>query len=47
LHLLREASVEQAVLAFPDAESIYGRNQETLRALGTAGWEALGLVRHR
>jgi hypothetical protein len=47
LHLLREASVERAVLAFPDAESIYGRNRETLRALGAAGWAALGLVRHR
>ena len=46
LHLLRESSVEQAVLACPDAESIYGRNQETLRALGKAGWAALGLV-HR
>ena len=45
LHLLREASVERAMLAFPDAESIYGRNQETLRALGTAGWAALRLVR--
>jgi hypothetical protein len=47
LHLLREASVEQAVLAFPEAEAIYGRNRETLRALGMAGWAALDLGPHR
>jgi hypothetical protein len=39
LHLLREASIERAVDAFPDAADIYGRNQETLRRLGRAGWE--------
>jgi hypothetical protein len=39
LHLLREASIERAVEAFPDAEAIYERNQETLRRLGLAGWE--------
>ncbi|HEY9281168.1 MAG TPA: DUF1415 domain-containing protein [Eoetvoesiella sp.] len=38
LHLLREASVEQAVAAFPDAAVIYERNQETLQRLGRAGW---------
>ncbi|TDV05032.1 DUF1415 domain-containing protein [Paraburkholderia caballeronis] len=38
LHLLREASIERAVDAFPDAEAIYGRNQATLRRLGPAGW---------
>ena len=41
LHLLREASIARAVAAFPDAEQIYGRNIETLRALGHAGWRAL------
>lgn len=39
LHLLREASVEHAVAAFPDAAAIYERNQETLRGLGHKGWE--------
>lgn len=38
LHLLREASVERAVQAFPDAADIYERNQETMRRLGHTGW---------
>jgi hypothetical protein len=38
LHLLREASVERATLAFPDAADIYERNQETMRRLGHHGW---------
>ncbi|HEY4801356.1 MAG TPA: DUF1415 domain-containing protein [Paraburkholderia sp.] len=38
LHLLREASIERAVEAFPDAADIYERNQETLRKLGFEGW---------
>ena len=38
LHLLREASIERAVEAFPDAADIYERNQETLRSLGLEGW---------
>jgi uncharacterized protein len=41
LHLLREASIERAVAAFPAAATIYERNIETLRALGHAGWQAL------
>jgi hypothetical protein len=41
LHLLREASIERAVAAFPEAETIYERNIETLEALGHAGWQAL------
>ena len=41
LHLLREDSVERAVAAFPEAETIYERNIETLEALGPAGWAAL------
>ena len=44
LHLLREASIERAVAAFPDAAEIYERNIDTLRRLGPAGWQALGLV---
>ena len=42
LHLLREASIERAVAAFPDAAHIYERNIETLQKLGLAGWQALG-----
>ena len=41
LHLLREASIERAVAAFPEAETLYARNIETLKALGQAGWQAL------
>ncbi len=41
LHLLREASIDRAVAAFPEAEAIYQRNIETLEALGAAGWAAL------
>ena len=41
LHLLREASIERAVVDFPEAETIYARNIETLEALGHTGWNAL------
>lgn len=41
LHLLREASIDRAVAAFPEAESIFERNIETLQRLGHAGWRAL------
>ena len=41
LHLLREDSVERAVAAFPQAETIYEKNIETLRALGADGWAKL------
>ncbi len=41
LHLLREASIARAVAAFPEAETIYQRNIETLEKLGHAGWDAL------
>jgi hypothetical protein len=41
LHLLREASVERAVDAFPDTEAIVDNNLRTLRALGAEGWHAL------
>ena len=34
LHLLREASIARAVEAFPEAETIYERNIETLRRIG-------------
>ncbi|TFY99609.1 DUF1415 domain-containing protein [Ramlibacter rhizophilus] len=38
LHLLREASIERAVRAFPDAADIYEANMATLRRLGPDGW---------
>lgn len=41
LHLLREASVERAVAAIPDAAAIFERNIETLRRLGVDGWRQL------
>lgn len=41
LHLLREASIDRAVAAFPDAAEIYEANVRTLRALGPEGWTAL------
>lgn len=44
LHLLREASIDKAVQAFPNAESIFEKNIETLELLGHAGWDALGLT---
>lgn len=44
LHLLREASIEQAVAAFPDAAQIFDTNIETMRRLGHEGWNELGLA---
>ncbi len=41
LHLLREASIDRAVEAFPEPEAIYETNIETLERLGHAGWERL------
>ena len=46
LHLLREASVDRAVAAFPQAEDIFEKNMQTLRALGMAGWAALDVGPH-
>ena len=43
LHLLREASIDRAVEAFPEAEQIYEKNMVTLNELGLAGWEKLGV----
>ena len=41
LHLLREASIDRAVEAFPDASLIFEKYMQTLRALGVEGWLAL------
>lgn len=45
LHLLREASIDRAVDAYPEADVIFERNMRVLKQLGAAGWEALGIVR--
>ena len=41
LHLIREASIDRAVEAFPEAETIFEANMATLEKLGHAGWAAL------
>ncbi|KAF1712565.1 hypothetical protein CSC70_03390 [Pseudoxanthomonas kalamensis DSM 18571] len=41
LHLLREASIDRAVEAFPDPDVIVQRNIDTLRELGADGWRRL------
>lgn len=41
IHLLREESIDRAVAAFPQAETIYEANMQTLRRLGATGWRDL------
>lgn len=41
LHLLREASIDRAVAAFPDPDVIVDRNIATLEKLGVEGWKRL------
>lgn len=41
LHLLREASIDRAVAAYPDPDAIIERNIATVRELGFAGWNRL------
>jgi hypothetical protein len=41
LHILREDSIDRAVEAFPEAETIYEKNIETLEKLGLDGWNKL------
>jgi uncharacterized protein len=41
LHLLREASVDLAVAAFAQADSIFAKNIQTLKRLGPNGWRKL------
>lgn len=43
LHLLREASIDKAVEACPDASLIFERNMEVLNKLGHAGWAQLDI----
>jgi hypothetical protein len=44
LHLLREASIDKAVQAYPDASRIFERNIEVLTQLGHTGWTQLGIT---
>jgi hypothetical protein len=41
LHLIREASIDRAVAAFPEAEAIFEVNMTTLNRLGLQGWQDL------
>jgi hypothetical protein len=41
LHLLREESIDRAVEAFPEAETIFERNIDVLEQLGAEGWAKL------
>jgi len=41
LHLIREESIDRAVEAFPEAETIYETNMATLETLGAEGWAEL------
>ena len=44
LHLLREDSIDKAVEAFPEAETIYERNMEVLEQMDIEGWLDLDLA---
>ena len=46
LHLLREASVDRAVAAFPQADEIFEKNIQTMTKLGAQGWAALDVGAH-
>jgi hypothetical protein len=41
LHLLREASIDRAVAAYPEADELVERNIATLKRLGVDGWRRL------
>ena len=47
LHLIREDSIDRAVAAFPEAETIYETNMATMQRLGTAGWTTLAEGWHK
>ena len=44
LHLLREISLSRATQAYPDAAVIVERNIETLKSLGSTGWQSLNVA---
>jgi hypothetical protein len=41
--LLRESSIDRALQAIPNAESIFEVNMNTMRRIGLEGWRDLGL----
>jgi len=41
LHLIREASIDRAVAAFPEADVIWQTNMQTMEELGREGWRGL------
>jgi hypothetical protein len=43
LHLIREASIDRAVAAFPNAEDIFETNMTTMNQLGLQGWQDLNV----
>jgi hypothetical protein len=43
LHLIREASIDRAVAAFPDVEDIFEANMATMNQLGLQGWQDLNV----
>ena len=43
LQLLRESSMVRAVEAYPEAEQIFEKNIATLKNMGHAGWNKLGI----
>ncbi|MES2354078.1 MAG: DUF1415 domain-containing protein [Pseudomonadota bacterium] len=45
LHLLREASIDRAVAAFPDAAEIFNKNIDVLRRLGYEGLREVGFTK--
>ncbi len=45
LHLLREESIDRAVVAFPHAEVIFENNMQTMERLGIEGWRQLDVGR--
>lgn len=45
LHVLREDSIDRAVEVFPQAETIFEKNMQTMERLGLQGWQALEVGR--
>ncbi|MGZ9711972.1 DUF1415 domain-containing protein [Glaciimonas sp. GNP009] len=44
LHLLREASLDNAIEAFPEAAEIFEKNLQTMEDLGILGWGKLDVA---
>ncbi|MDF7676636.1 DUF1415 domain-containing protein [Neisseriaceae bacterium ESL0693] len=43
LHLIREDSIDRAVAAMGDTSTIFERNKQLLRQMGTEGWQRLAI----